>query len=409
VDKYVGSEFGDICPEEAAKFTQKELEKLKGSCRWTKCPGFTAKMLYPFMPGGPGHYYLKRIFYDRDYEGTEKAEQYAFIQGWGWDNVEWSRPALLADGLTERDYYQWTDLQRRQYFVTRSDYGRMLDGLADPQLRAAWLEGSMEITEGTVFSELRESIHNLDNFVSDDQWYPFCANLKKLGSIDHASSGVTAYLQEGYSHEGLKFSLEEYYERNKTVSQHALGILSLMERYGEQDYTLIDPSTEAKTLQGRNPQTNRDELYSVQEEYRRNGVNTMTPHRTQVSAGLDLLKDLLRVNPIRLHPFTQSMGSPAWFISKKRCPNLWREVRELQRVFTANGTWEFVGSDHALDDARYIAVSRPTPAELPKSSAFDMKHAAQYTTVDAKAQRSMSKFDRTFGKDPNENEWFPKG
>jgi len=410
VKKYVGSEFGDICPEEAALFSQKELEMLKGSCRWSRHPSFTAKMIYPFMPGGPGHFYLKRIFYDRDYEGQEKAEQYAFIPARGWDNVEWSRPALLADGLTAKDYYQWTDLQRRQYFITRSDYGRKLDGLADKQLREAWLDGSMEITEGVVFPELREPVHNLDNFISDDRWYEFCANLKKIGSIDHASSGVTAYVQEGYSHESIKFSLEEYYERNKTVAQHAGSILSVIERYGEQDRTLIDPSTEAKTLQGKNPQTNQDELWSVLDEYRRNGVSAFPANRSQVSTGLDVLKDLLRVDPLRVHAFTGRLGAPSWFISKKRCPNLWREVRELQRVFSATGTWEFVGSDHALDDARYIAMSRPQPPKRKQDVKPEHIMAAgrKQTSIDWKAARSLSKFDKKFGKSQTENEWFPR-
>lgn len=409
VERYVGSEYGDICPEEAGLFTERELEKLWGSCRWTGNPDFHAKMIYPFMPGGRGHSYLKRVFHDQDYRGEEQAETFAFIRAFGWDNVEWAREALRHDGLTEDDYYSWSDAERRTYFIQRTDYGRKLAALTDPQLRAAWLEGSMEITEGLVFPELHHTIHDLDQYVPDSQWETFCKTLRCIGCIDHASSGVTAYVQSGQSCDNNFFSLEEYYERNKTVKQHSGPIRALISRYAS-EHTLIDPSTEAKTLQGKNPQTNRDEMWSVQEEYLRNGVAAQLAARTQVSMGLELLKNMLTVDPRRLHPFTGMYGSPQWFISKKRCPNLWRETKELQRIFSAEGKWEFFGSDHALDDVRYVVVTRPDPPK-PQSiidSSQILAHGQIYTSVESKISRAFGKFDRTFGKDPSENSWFPK-
>jgi hypothetical protein len=405
VKRYVGSELGDICPEEAGFFTPEELEILRGSRRWSRDPAFTPKMIYPFMPGGPSHHYLKRIFYDKDYQGEERAENFAAIYAFGWDNVEWARKSLAVDGLTERDYYSWSDIQRKAYFIERTDYGRTLASLKDEQLRAAWLDGSMEITEGLVFPELQAEVHNLDQYVRDEDWQEFCSGLKLLGGLDHASSGVTAYLQEGISADGIKFSLEEYYERNQTIAQHARAMRLLQSRYGDNDYTLIDPSTEAKTLQGKNPQTNQDEMWSVLDEYRRNGITAMPAGRSYVSTGLDLLKGLLWSNPQALHPFTQTLGTPAWFISKKRCPNLWREIKELQRVFNAEGKWEFVGSDHALDCSRYIAMSRPQAPEVPKSAEFNLAHAVGYTSVDSKAARTIARFDKSFGKEPQSNSW----
>jgi hypothetical protein len=103
-----------------------------------------------------------------------------------------------------------------------------------------------------------------------------------------------------------------------------------------------------------------------------------------------------------VHRFTQKKGAPKLFISKRRCPNLWREMSQLQRVFTAEGKWQFVGSDHALDDLRYIAMSRPAAPEKP---AID---ESQFDQVTLKARHALARFDRTFGKDPNENTWFPK-
>ena len=165
---FYSAEYGDIAPDETQEFTQRELEKLSGSNRSTSCPGFLPKMIYPFMPsvsetGLPpvGLTYLKRVFVDSDLKPEEKLHKWAFIQAFSWDNIEWMRPALEADGLTENDFYSWTDELRREYFLQRTEYGRTLASLTNEALREAWLYGKWDVFQGQYFPNFTKEKHVL--------------------------------------------------------------------------------------------------------------------------------------------------------------------------------------------------------------------------------------------------------
>lgn len=424
VKRYAGPEFADIVPEEAGLFQEIELQMLEGSNRWTypegvdwSHPNFASgpilpKMVYPFMPGGAGHTYLKRIFIDRDYRENENAEAYAFIQAYGWDNVEWARESLKADGLTPKDYYALTDDQRKQYFLTKTNYGRGLAGLKDKALRDAWLSGSWTIHEGTVFPELSAQVHDLDPYldamgeVERKEWMK---HLKMLAGMDHATTGVTAATQEAVDWAENLFALEEYYETNRTIDIHAQAIIPMLLKYGSQSlpgvgrhlgqqYILIDPSTEAKTLQ-RAQMTGRYELASVLDEYSRHGIRATPAHRQQISVGIDVLHGLLAIDPLHKHPFTGKMGAPRLFISRKRCPELWREMQDLQKQRNSNGNWEYLGSDHALDTLRYVAMSRPSAAEKAKAD------ISMLPTQDQKLMSSHDAWAKKWAKTES-GQWF---
>lgn len=233
-----------------------------------------------------------------------------------------------------------------------------------------YLDGSWDVFEGQVFTSLSERLHNLDNWTGgwgQNDWAHWREGLKKISSIDHATTGITACEQVGIDPDENMFSLDEYYEKNKLISEHCdgwddekrghvRGIRQMLSDYGRQEYTLIDPSTQAKTQQG------ATELFSYFDDYRRNGVNCIPAHRHAIEIGINLLKEFLKPNPLRWHPFTGTLGSPRWFISKSRCPALWKEMIDLKKKLLPAGGVSYVGSDHAIDDVRYIAMSRPSPA-----------------------------------------------
>lgn len=155
---FCSSEYADILPDEAQEFTQNELEKLSGSNRCTSHPGITPKMVMTFMPsisetGAPpvGLPYLKRVFKEGALKGAETNRKWAFIQAFGWDNIEWARQALDLDGLDEDDFYSWSDDDRRQYFIERTDYGKTLAALTNTGLRDAWLYGKWDVFQGQYF------------------------------------------------------------------------------------------------------------------------------------------------------------------------------------------------------------------------------------------------------------------
>lgn len=110
-----------------------------------------AKMILLFNMGGRSIGDLRNRFGPKKkFNENEDPTQYAFLHVYPWDNVEWSRNELEQDGLTEDDYYAWTDQERFQYFTTRAPYGRKLNAL-DPAIRARDLLGSWESVEGAYF------------------------------------------------------------------------------------------------------------------------------------------------------------------------------------------------------------------------------------------------------------------
>lgn len=362
-------EFRFMFIDEATELTEEEIVRLKNSNRWPGVGERDCKTWYAMNPGGPGHPYIERVMMKREFKGRERPEDYAFIQAWGWDNAFWATEALRADGLTEEDFHEWSDAVRKKYFIARTQYGRELDSLP-PSERDANLLGLWDRFEGQVFGQLDESVHDLDRYVGAGEDSGFRlqdsqaargfdhSGLKLYSCLDHGSSGITACLQTGMDSDENLLALEEYYEQDKLISVHAKGVLAMLGRYGKQEYTLIDPSTDAATLQG------KFEMYSVREAYRREKLICHPAARAHIDVGLDRVNELLRVDPSHRNPFTQELGSPRLFISRSKCENLWREMRGLQRKIV-NGVVTFIGSDHALDDLRYIAMSRPKPANRP--------------------------------------------
>lgn len=196
----------------------------------------------------------------------------------------------------------------------------------------------------------------------NQQHAPFLRSLKLYGALDHGTTGVTASVFVGINQNDDRFALMEYYRSNQLVSYHANEIKVLVKMFADLglplEYMLIDPSTTAKTQQG--PR----ELYSVQDEYYRNGINTIAGHRTSIEIGINVIAEFLHSNPNHIHPFRQERGSPALFIVEEFCPNLVREIIELKKEITESQRVVYTGSDHALDCLRYIFMSRPRRPEL---------------------------------------------
>lgn len=165
---YQGSEWATIGIDQAEQFNEEELTFIKARCRW---PELIGKLLLTFNPGGRGHGYLKRIFIDKKFELKERPGDFAFVQAFGWDNVEWLKDWLVAKSLSKDDYYtKFDDAQRKAAFLEHSDYGRNLDALKG-KMRLAYLEGDWEAFAGQFFD-----IWNADEMVQAcpkiEEWWP---------------------------------------------------------------------------------------------------------------------------------------------------------------------------------------------------------------------------------------------
>lgn len=138
--------------DQAEQFTWEEIGEIGLANRSTG--GHIAKLVLLFNMGGIGIQDLANRFGpDKKFNDNERPEDYTFLHVFPQDNVEWSRSELEADGLTEDDYYSWTDQQRFDYFTTRSAYGRKLNAL-DDSTRARDLLGSWKALEGAYFGRV---------------------------------------------------------------------------------------------------------------------------------------------------------------------------------------------------------------------------------------------------------------
>ena len=148
--KFMGGQYMDVFVDQAEQFTEQEHREIKQAARWPGSAVGACKYTMFFNMGGAGIQYLKRIFHTKEYQGKERAEDYAFVHAHAWDNASWVEAALREDGLTLHDYYSWPDDKRKEYCANRSDYGINLTSQDQILVARDW-EGSWEVLEGAYF------------------------------------------------------------------------------------------------------------------------------------------------------------------------------------------------------------------------------------------------------------------
>jgi phage terminase large subunit len=251
--KAFGPEFMDISVDQAEQFTEKELKQLKTTCRWPSMEEYKCKFGLFFNPGGVGAGFLQRVFVPPyDYHERETKEDFAFVQAYVWDNVEWSRAALRKDilalpeweayrayvqspggwnGLAPEEqaeidaaatklFYSWDGEKRYQYTITRSQYGQELNRL-DATMRPGQLLGDFRRFAGQYFSNWQRDRHvvSLDG-VKLEKWWP------RWISIDWGYQHHTAV----YWHIQVGSKTEDGKERPLTVTYREYVVNHLSER-----------------------------------------------------------------------------------------------------------------------------------------------------------------------------------
>lgn len=219
--------------------------------------------------------------------------------------------------------------------------------------------GSFDTFAGQVYDEFMESIHVIEPFEIPQGW-------TRIRSIDHGQSNATACGWFAIDYDGNVFCYREYYKPNDIVSNHvkAINELSGDEKYA---YTLIDPSTYAKTRE------KNGYKFSVADEYLEAGIATM-PGQNDVIAGINRVKEYLRVDPNHLHPVTGKMGAPRLFFFKDLTSNhveehqqyRWKQAVKLSGDPNKDDIKEapVKRNDHTVDETRYLIMSRPPVAQL---------------------------------------------
>lgn len=217
---------------------------------------------------------------------------------------------------------------------------------------------------------------HMDNMVGFSAFaHPKIIKKEFLGETEVIAiqTSTRTYIAEGLASHNC---YQEYYREKDVVSNHVARINEmsrirttsgdfLQDTYA---YTVIDPSTHAKTLE------KNGYRFSVADEYMDAGIPTIAA-QNDVIAGINRVKEYLRIDPTRYHAFLKDvdgdpiMGAPRLYIFPQ-CTNL---IEEIGQYKWKSYTGMSLGSperddikeapvkrkDHAVDDLRYAIMSRP--------------------------------------------------
>ena len=187
--RYQGQEYDCIFLDEATQLTEFQFQTFKGCLRGVN--DFPKRIYVTCNPGGVGHGWVKRLFIERRYEGSERAEDYCFIPADVYDN----------ESLMESD----------------PDYVQRLESLPY-ELRQAWLHGSWDVFAGQFFPEWERSVHVCEPFAIPEGWRWYV-------TLDYGMDMLAAYLI-AVDEEGRAWVTAEVYEGRDLGEGHTGLIIS---------------------------------------------------------------------------------------------------------------------------------------------------------------------------------------
>lgn len=188
--QYQGQEYDIIFIDEATQFTEYQFQTLTACLRGAN--SFPKRIYLTCNPGGVGHNWVKRLFIDKHYKGSEDAADYRFIKAGVYDN-----PALLQHD---------------------KGYVKMLENLS-PRLQKAWLYGDWDIFEGQFFEEFDREIHICSPFPIPPHW-------RIYRTMDYGLD-MLAVLWIAVDEQNRAYVFRELYKPNMLISQAAEAIKSM--------------------------------------------------------------------------------------------------------------------------------------------------------------------------------------
>jgi PBSX family phage terminase large subunit len=230
-----------------------------------------------------------------------------------------------------------------------------------------FVHGSFDTFSGQILDEFNPSIHVIPPFQIPNTW-------ERVRGIDHGQAHATGCLWAAIDFAGNMYIYQEYKQKNEVVSKHVeminkMSLIRTSDGETMEDlyaYTVIDPSTHAKTRE-------KDGYkFSVADEYLDAGIATIAA-QNDVIAGINRMKEYLKVDPDRYHPILKIdgepvMGAPRLFIFAS-CPDLIEEVQQYRwkQSFGMNTSPDsdvmderpVKRDDDLVDPLRYIIMSRP--------------------------------------------------
>jgi hypothetical protein len=290
-----------------------------------------------------------------------------------------------------------------------------------------YLDGSWEVTEGMVFTELDARVHDIGPLIDPKseafrpeylkRFREVMQLCKMVGSIDPAETGFIAHTVNAITPWDDQIVLQEYYEQDKLVSEACQMINQSSQAWvpkpkqGQEErswkahfqYTLIDPSATQRSLQSGNKKQ------AVADAYRAGGAGDnpnpefgipVIPAWNALQLGLEHLKQRLHINPHHHHPITGQLSAPHFYIIRKFCRDTWKDMKEYRKRVTPLGKVVYLGRDHGLDTVRYVANAQVRPPEIPED-------LSRFNSQERFALASHRKWAKSFGAPvEGSNSWY---
>lgn len=326
--QYQGQAYDVIFLEECTQFPEIVFTTMTESNRSSGLMSehFPPRMYFTCNPGGVGHAWFKRLFIDRDYRPTERADDYLFIQASVYDN-----PVLMRNS---------------------PDYVRALENLPEDRKRAM-LYGDWDVFEGQYFPEFSRERHVCAPFTPPPHW-------RRYRVFDYGFDMFACYWV-AMDEEGRAWFYREIYEghdKRDAYGNPGEGLTIHQAARRMLDATL--PGEDILVTFAPPDMWNRqkDTGESAADIFARYGVVLSKVSNNRVS-GWHAVKDWLRVPEDGKRPRVQISES---------CPNL---IRTLPLVLHDEKNPDDVAKEphevtHAPDALRYFISGQPLAGVLPE-------------------------------------------
>lgn len=306
--KYQGQEYDWLFIDEATQFLETEFRGLAATVRGTN--DIPKRIYLTCNPGGPGHFWVKRLFVDRNFKPGEDPDDYVFI------------PATVDDNK---------DLIR-----ANPDYVKQLELLPE-DVRRAHRYGDWNALAGVYFEEFTDGVHTCKPF-------PIPRNWKKYRAMDY---GLDMFfcIWIAVDESGRCYVYRSFNRSNMIVSDAARTQMELTPPDEDIYFTISPPD-----MWSRNRETGKTQAAIFAE----NGVGLVKADNNR-KQGWAAMKELFKV---------QANGKPNLIIFED-CENLIDCIKCLQHDRTdpndvSKNPHEIT---HGPDALRYFAQTYVLPGE----------------------------------------------
>lgn len=303
--KFQGNNWDILFIDEATQFLESEFRGLDAIIRGDN--GLPKRVYLTCNPGGVGHFWVKRLFVDRDFRGDENPDDYVFIQAKVYDNKNIDK-----------------------------EYINVLNNLPE-DVRRAHRDGDWNALSGVYFDEFTDGLHTCKPFPIPKRW-------KLYRAMDYGLD-MHFCIWVAVDETGRCYVYRQFAQSNMVVSDAAKIQLDLTRTDEDIGYTIAPPD-----LWARNRETGKSQAMTFME----NGVTLFKADNNR-KQGWYALKELLKIRPD---------GKPGLIIFDT-CGNLIDCLKCLQHDKTdpndvAKNPHELT---HGPDALRYFAQTYVLPAE----------------------------------------------